>query len=71
MFYCREPGQSAPVNLSIGRKYFYAHEILLSWLLTKTAMDWKKDLMMYYVISMMDEMSLLGGKKMNRTDEKN
>lgn len=63
MFYCREPGQSAPVNLSIERKYFYAHKILLSWLFTKTAMDWKKDLMMYYVISMMDEMSLLGRKK--------
>lgn len=63
MFYCREPGQSAPVNLSKERKYFYAHKILLSWLFTKTAMDWKKDLMMYYVISMMDEMSLLGRKK--------
>ncbi len=25
-------------------------------------MDWKKDFMMYYVISMMDEMSLLGRK---------
>lgn len=41
---------------------FYAHKILLSWLLTMTAMDWKKDFMMYYVISVMDEMSLLGEK---------
>lgn len=28
-----------------------------------TAMDWKKDFMMYYVISVMDEMSLFKKNK--------